>query len=58
MSDYEWPENDHLSDELQAAIVRFASEDHCTPQQWAGRAVRYVAVERYFGQQRRQVART
>lgn len=47
---YDWPATDHLTDDLQDAIDRFAAEDGCTPEEWAGRAVRYAAAVRYFGE--------
>lgn len=43
-------ENDHLAEMITEAIQRFAAEDDCTVEEWAGRAVRYVAVERLSGE--------
>ena len=47
---FEFSETDHLAEIVREAIVRFAAEDGCTVEQWAGRAVRYVAVERLSGE--------
>lgn len=41
---------DHLRDMVVEAIQRFAAEDGCTVEEWAGRAVRSVAVQRLSGE--------
>ena len=47
---FEMSESDHLGEMVAEAIQRFAQEDGCTVEVWAGRAVRYVAVQRLSGE--------
>lgn len=47
---FEMSESDHLGEMVAEAIQRFAQEDGCTVEVWAGRAVRYVATERLAGE--------
>ena len=55
--EYVWGPTEHLADVLEEAILRFAREDSCTPEQWAGRAVRYVVCKRLEGERALQEAR-
>lgn len=50
MTGFRFSETDHLADMITEALQRFASEDDCTVEEWAGRAVRYVAVQRLSGE--------
>lgn len=50
MTEFLLPFPDHLHDMIVKAIVRFANEDNCTVAEWAGRAVRNVAVQRLSGE--------
>lgn len=44
------PTPDHLADMVAEAVLRFAAEDDCTPEQWRDRAVREVATRRLTGE--------
>lgn len=50
VSRYSWPDSDHLAEQLQDALGRFADEDCCSVEEWAGRAVRHTAATRWFAE--------
>jgi hypothetical protein len=49
-AEYVLSPDDHLRDMVIEALERFAREDNCTVAEWAGRAIRQVAVARLSGE--------